>query len=381
MPFQIPTLPELVQRTANAFRANLKGTDARLWPNNVAVAAKVKAGAVFPAYRFIEYISRQAFAHLADGPFLERKAYDYGLSRLPATYAAGMVTFSGDSGVVVPAGVTVQRVDGVRYETIQSGTISTTSLGTGTADVPVRALEPGRAGNAPSGAGVTLLSPLDRIRSDGAVGTDGIGLGADEESDEGLRSRLLQRLRYPPHGGAAFDYVAWAREVNGVTRVFVDPVTATNGRVSVGVWFMMDDLRPNGIPLPADVAAVAAHIDGVRPAGALVQVMAPAALAIPVTVQGLDPDTLAVRDAIRAELADLFRRIGKVATSVAPVTLHRSKIDEAVSIAAGEDSHTLAAPLVDTPIAIGVVPVLGAVSFTSAPSSPPGGIAGGFVFG
>ena len=56
MPFKIPTLTALAQRTANAFRANLKGSDARLWPNNVAVSAKVIAGAVWAAYELATFL-------------------------------------------------------------------------------------------------------------------------------------------------------------------------------------------------------------------------------------------------------------------------------------------------------------------------------------
>lgn len=167
----------------------------------------------------------------------------------------------------------------------------------------------------------------------------------------------------PPHGGAAHDYVAWGREVNGVTRVFVDPVTATNARTSVGVWIMMDDFYANGIPQAADITAVRAHIETVRPAGALVDIAAPTALAVNVTIDDLAPDTAAVRDAIRAELADLFRRQTRVSTLTDPYTLRVSKIWEAVSLATGEDSHRLTLPAGDVVVPNGQVPVLGTVSF------------------
>lgn len=360
MPFRIPTLPELAQRTANAFRANLKGSDARLWPNNVAVSAKVMAGAVWEAFAFLEYISRQSIKHLAEGPWLERHAYDYGLARLPATYAQGHVTISGDPNVAVPAGIVLQRADGVQYEVTTGGTVG---VG-GTVDLPVRCLTAGRIGNAVAGVVLTLTAPVDRLQTEHQVAASGIGTGADQESDESLRQRLLHRLRYPPHGGAAFDYVRWAREINGVTRVYVDPVTAENGRTTVGVWFLMDDLYPDGIPQVADVSAVRAYIETVRPAGALVEVAAPVPLPVDIAIEGLSPDTQAVRNAIVNELADLFRRNARVSTLTDPYTLYRSKIIEAISIAAGEDHHTLVAPAEDVSAGVGSIPVLGRVSFT-----------------
>src|SRR5690606_8334699 len=182
MPFRIPTLAELAQRTANAFRANLKGSDARLWPNNVAVSAKVIAGAVWEPFAFLEYISRQSVKHLAEGPWLERHAYDYGLARLPATFAEGRVTISGDANVTVPGGLVLQRADGVADELPAGGA----PRGLGRVDLPARCLTAGRAGNAAAGVVLTLTAPVDRLQREHQVAAAGIGLGADLESDESL---------------------------------------------------------------------------------------------------------------------------------------------------------------------------------------------------
>lgn len=360
MPFAIPTLKELAVRTAQAFRADLKGSDARLWPNNVAVSAKVIAGAIYEWFSFLDYISRQHVKHLAEGIWLERHAFDYGLSRLPASFAEGSVTLTGDVGVTLPAGLELQRADGLRYTTTTGGTTD----GDGEVTVKVRCQVAGQAGNAVSETLMTLTTPFSRMQSEGEVAEAGIGLGADVESDESLRERLLHRLRFPPHGGAAFDYVAWARSVNGVTRVYVDPVTSENSRQSVGVWFLMDNLYTNGIPQSADVAAVAAYIDTVRPAGAIVAVAAPTPVTVNVTIDGLADDTVATRNAIHAELTSLFQRIVRVSTSAEPFTLYRSQISEAVSIAVGEQHHVLTAPATDVEYATGEIPVLGVISYT-----------------
>lgn len=359
MPFVIPTLQALAQRTANAFRANLKGSDARLWPNNVAVSAKVMAGAVWESFSFLDYISRQINKSTAEGIWLERHCYDYGLARLAASYAEGTATLTGDPGVVVPAGIILQRADGVQYEVTLAGVI----IPAGTVALPVRALSSGRGGNAVAAVNLILTAPLARVNSEAVVAATGIGTGADVEGDESLRARLLHRLRLPPHGGAAFDYVAWAREINGVTRVFVDPVTQSNGRTSVGVWFLMDGLYANGIPQSADVTRVAAYIDGQRPAGALVDVSAPAPVTVAITISGLAPDTVAVRDAINAELADMFAREVKVSTLTDPFTLYRSLISEAISIATGEHHHVLVSPAADVAYTVGQVPVLGVITY------------------
>ncbi|MDX2265453.1 MAG: baseplate J/gp47 family protein [Hyphomicrobiales bacterium] len=359
MPFQVPTLPELAERVRRAFRANLKGSDAALWPNNVAVSAKVMAGAVWESFGFLDYIAKQRFVSTAEGEWLERHGADYGIARLPATHAEGAAVFQATAGMVIPAGIVLVRADGQTYDV----TAGATADGSGVATLKIRARVPGRAGNAAAGVVLSLAAARDAVATDGEVAAGGVGVGADVENDESLRARLLHRLQYPPHGGAAHDYVAWARSINGVTRVFVDPVTAANGRTSVGVWFLMDDLYANGVPQPADVERVASYIDSLRPAGALVQVQAPQPQTVNVAIDNLSPDTAAVRDAVTAELRDLFRREVKVSTTSEPFILHVSKLWGAVSNAAGEDSHLVTAPAADISVPAGRIAVLGTVTF------------------
>src|SRR5690606_3877435 len=123
----------------------------------------------------------------AEGPWLERHAFDYGLARLPATFATGKATIVGDNLVSVPAGITLKRADGVEYVVTTGGATN----GFGTVDLNVRCLTPGRAGNALAGVTLTLMQPVDRLSSEHEVAASGIGLGADTESDESLRQRLL----------------------------------------------------------------------------------------------------------------------------------------------------------------------------------------------
>jgi uncharacterized phage protein gp47/JayE len=361
MAFNLPTLTQLAERTYNALNANIKGADARLWPNNVAVSAKAMAGAVWEAFSFLEYISKQMLVHTATDPiWIQRHAAEFGMSQLPATYATGTVDITGDASITVPAGLILERADGVRYEIINSGT---TDL-SGDLNLPVRALEPGKLGNAIAGIQLTFVVPQDRIAPECEVAAGGIGAGADPESMESLRQRVLFRKRNPPHGGAAHDYVIWAREIGGVTRVFVDPVNIVNERITIGVWFLMDDTYVNGVPQAADVAAVQAYIDSVKPAGAVADVAAPTPVTVNVTIANLSPDTTAVRDAIQAELRALFRREVRVSTETEPFTLWRSLIIEAIANATGEHHHSITAPNSDVAYTAGQLPVLGTVTFS-----------------
>lgn len=362
MPFDIPTLPALVERTARAFRANLKGSDAWLYPNNVADSSKVIAGAVWEPFSFLAWIWRQRFAHLCDGDMLDRHGAELGMPRHQPAFASGKVSLTGTPGLAITAGLVLQRADGVRYEIVAASVMS----GTGEADVLVEAQTAGKAGNAIAGVSLTLTAPVSGIASQAEVAPVGVGGGADTEPHEAYRSRILFRKRFVPHGGAPHDYVLWARNVPGVTDVFVDPVTMDNGRSTVGIWFLMMDTYTNGIPQSADVDLVAATIAAVKPAGARVVVAAPVAVPVNIVVQGLAPDTTAVRGQIAVELAAMFRREMRVATLTAPAAVYRSKISEAISIATGEDHHVLAQPAADVALTAGQVATLGTITYVGA---------------
>jgi len=357
MPFEKPNLVELVERARRAFRTELPGSDAWIWPNNLNVSAKVFGAMVHLNLQWLDYIALQRWVTTADGEFLDRHGQVYGMPRLAPAFARGLVDMTGTSGTAIPSGLTMSRADGLEYIVTEGGVVS----GGGTVSLAVKALKPGSDYNALAGTPMSLTASFANLNSEGAVGAAGIGLGADEEADESYRARLLWRLRMPPHGGAAHDYVAWAREIGGVTRVFVDPLAGGPG--TVNVYFLMDDLYEGGIPQGADVSAVQAYIDAVRPVTAIVQVLAPSPVEVTIEIENLSPDTTAVRDAIALELADMFRREARVSTASAPFTLYRSKVWQAIADATGEDHHTLNEPAEDVEYEAGELPVLGDIDF------------------
>jgi len=186
------------------------------------------------------------------------------------------------------------------------------------------------------------------------VAAPGLAGGADAESDARLLDRLLLRLRRPPHGGAAHDYVQWALEVPGVTRVW--PVSESVGAVTVR--FAVDGAPHGPAPNSGEIAAVQAYIDARRPVTAEVTALAPVLLPVDVTLS-VTPDTTAVRAAVVAGLEALFAREG------APgATILLSHVREAVSLSIGETDHVVAAPAADVEPGPGEMPVLGTVTFT-----------------
>jgi uncharacterized phage protein gp47/JayE len=355
MPFDRPTLAALRDQIRRDFNARLPGADALLKQSNLSVIADVFGGVSYLHYGYQVWLSLQLFPDTAETSFLERWASIWGLTRKPAVAALGAISVHGTAGAVVPSGAEFQRLDRTRYAATTGATLD----GAGLATLAVAAETLGVAGDATTGTTLTTVGALAGVASDATVAAPGIGGGADEETDDALRARLLARIQAPPHGGAAADYSAWALEVPGVTRAWVVP--RGQGAGTVVVYFTMDDAaHPNGIPTPADVAVVQAHLDEVRPVATQVFVLAPIAYPIDVTIQALTPDTPAVRTAVVAELTDTLYRHGQPGG-----TVYVSWLWEAVSFAAGEQHHTILQPPGDVALGASDLAVLGTVAYVA----------------
>lgn len=349
MAFARPTLTQIIDRVTADIGSRVTGVDgAVLRRSLLGIIGQSTAGAAHHLYGYIDWVSRQVMPDTAEGEYLARWAAIWGVTRQPAGFASGVVTFTGTVGSTIPDGTIVQRQDGAQYAT--QGAVTLTAS---TASVPVQAVTAGAAGNLAAGVTVSLLSPVAGIQSNATSGS--ITGGADKESDEKLLARLLQRIQNPPHGGSAADYVQWALEVPDVTRAWVYP--RQQGAGTVTVLFVVDNAGV--IPTASKVTEVQSHIDGRGPVTAEVFVAAPIAQPLDMTIK-LSPNTAAVQAAVRAELEDLLSRDGEPGK---PILI--SRLREAVSIAAGEDNNQIVTPTADVTHATGYMPTLGTLTFQS----------------
>lgn len=349
MPLSRPTLKELVTRIATDLQSRKQGADALLRRSNLNVLSKVEAGAAHGLYGYVDNVARQIIPDTADSEHLERWAEVWGVARNPAVAAIGLVTFTGLNTTAIPAGTVLQRSDGVQFTTDV-----TAAIALGTATVAVTAVEPGLDGETEATSALVLSTPIVNINSNATVAAGGLTGGSEVESDDDLRDRLLHRIRRPPQGGADSDYENWCLEVPGVTRVWVKPLYLGAG--TVGIFFVRDN-DVSAIPDAGEVALVQAYIDARRPVTAEVTVMAPVASVVNFTI-ALLPDTLAVREAVATELADLLRREAEPGG-----TIYLSHVREAVSLAAGEENSLITVPAADLVAGAGQMHVMGVVTW------------------
>lgn len=346
--FQRPALAENISMIRTDLFARLDIND-ELRRMDEDVRAKVYAGALHTVYGYIDYLAMNMLPDLCDESWLYRHAAMKRCPRKDAVAASGFMRWDGvTNGLKVSAGSVIQRDDLVQY----IAQVDATSAG-GVLRVPVTCSVTGMAGNMDDGEALSLVTPVNGLPSGGMADT--ITGGFDVEDLEVWRARVLERYYWTPQGGADGDYVIWAKEVAGITRAWT--YRHWMGTGTVGVMVASSDLI-NPILDDVTVAEAQAHIEPLAPvAGSDLYVFKATKKTVDFTID-LNPDNESTRSTVEAELLSFLLRDG-----YPEGTLELSRINEAISIAAGELSHTLISPAENIPIAKNELAVLGVITW------------------
>lgn len=346
MAFNRPTLAQVIDRVATDVFSRLSQDDI-LRRADASVYARVVAGVTHGLYGYLDWISKQVIPDTAESENLDRWASIWKIPRKAAEVATGSATLAGLVGAVIPTATVLQALDGVQYEV----TADVTFTGP-TAVVTLQSVLAAASGNRTAGQTFALVTPLPGVETTATAGA--MSGGADVETDDALRARLLARIQTPPHGGSAADYVAWALEVPGVTRAWCYPLEMGAGTVTVR---FMRDLDVSPIPDAGAVADVQAHIESVRPVTGHLYVAAPVAAPVNYSI-AVVPNTPAVKAAVLAELDDLHAR-----EAIPGGTLLLSHMRAAISAATGETNYTMTTPTADVVSATGHISTRGVVTW------------------
>lgn len=349
MPFNRPSIQVIWQRVRGDMEGALTGSNAWLRRNLTSVIAKMIAGVSHGLHGSLDWLAKNLLPITTDPTILAIWARVYGVPRLDPTFASGTGSFSGTPGAVLPAGSIVLGPNDIQY--VVQADITIDGGGAGTGEVVTE--ESGAAGNLDEGAPLSLVVPEAGINSTGVVSAGGLNGGADIESIESWQSRLLSRIQQPPQGGSLPDYYRWVREAHpSVTDVWVKPHAAGIGTITMR--FMTYGATADGVPTPQVVQAVFDYVDGVRPVKAKEMfVFAPEAFPMNYEI-AISPNTAAVRDAVTQQLAGLLRR--SAAPGYHPPISH---VNEAISLADGEEDHQILSPLAVPTLTPNQIPVLG----------------------
>jgi uncharacterized phage protein gp47/JayE len=309
MPWSTPDLRTVRSLVRDSIQAYLPGADAMV-PNSVLRVLSDNQGAVCHlTLQYLDWLALQLIPDTAEQEWLDRHGdiwlvnADGSTGRKSATFSTGTVNLTGVAGTVVPANTQLVYSSTLfGYETTEQIFLAESQSDT---PVAVRALDPGSLGNLEPGT--TLAVSISVNGLDGIATVVSLETGTDEETDDDLRIRVLERIRQPPMGGAAYDYVAWAKAVGGVTRAWAN---VEMGIGTITVRFMCDRLRAtsnNGFPLDTDITSVTNYVNFKRPVTTKdCWVLAPIPEFIDVRIANLNPDNDETRAAILQSLLDML---------------------------------------------------------------------------
>jgi uncharacterized phage protein gp47/JayE len=201
--------------------------------SDIMIRLRVLAGEIYQEQANADYIKRQLFPMTAEGEYLDRHAAERGLTRRAATTASGRVLFYPEEethgDIMIPAGTVVATYTGMRRFVTDSDAILHSSDSQVLVNVTAEA--PGAAYNARGGTITVIVTPVLGIGRvyNGSVFNN----GADEESDDELRARVIDSYVNVSNGANAAYYRRLALSVEGVYSASVVGRGRGNGTVDV----------------------------------------------------------------------------------------------------------------------------------------------------
>jgi uncharacterized phage protein gp47/JayE len=269
MSLTTPTTQEISNNIIAQLEASLNQTIPLLPKSFLRVLAKALAAVFVLLYKYGGFIFLQVFVQTAsakgttvNGVIVNPLTFWGRLigvgDPLPATQAELLidVTVTNQVGSLASGAQLTNSGNGVTYITLGD-----VLLNAATVQVTVRAVADqvggggaGAIGNLAPGAVVSFANPLPNVARNAVVDSQTV-TGADGESTEAYRQRVLDRWQKRLQGGAYSDYEAWGLTVPGIINVY--PYTGDPGEVDIySEATVASSGSPDGIPTLAQLQAV-----------------------------------------------------------------------------------------------------------------------------
>lgn len=304
------------------------------------------AAQLYALYAQAEWVSRQCFPQTAAGEYLDHHAKLRALERKQAECAQGVVRFygdaAGDQDRTIPVGTVCMTQGLVRFATVQEGVLA---AGETFVDISVQAVQAGAAGNVSAGT-ITVLA-VAPVGITGCSNPVAMMQGADRESDEQLRERILDSFARLPNGANCAYYEQMAEAFEDVVAAVAIPKKRGIGTVDVVV------ATQSGVPEPELLDEIGQQLEKNREIAVDVAVTGPETVPVDVEIriaaQDCQPVCLQVEQAVRNYFSG--RLLGE------PVL--RAKLGNLIYGVDGVENYELILPGQDISVESGQLPVLG----------------------
>ena len=328
MSLTTPTTKQINENIIAQLEASLGQSIPILPKSFLRVLSKALAGVFILLYKYAGFMFLQIFVKSAsDTPTLINglsitPLTQWGrligvVDRVPASNAELVILVTTEAAIsVLPSGSQlVNATNGVTYISLGAVNLPASSQ----VQVRVRAASDQQGGGGAGAIGnlqefdvLTFANPLSNVNRSAEVQSQVI-TGADAETSDAYRQRVIDKFQKPPQGGAYSDYEIWGEEVSGIINVY--PYTGAPGQVDLySEATVASSGSADGIPTPAQLLVVlssvtfnASGLANRRPANAFVNSLAISRTGFDVQVQGVSVDGLgAVQAAITTAVTNYF---------------------------------------------------------------------------
>lgn len=193
------------------------------------------------AYAIMDILQEQTYLMTATGSNLDKKAYDYGISRIEATKAQRIATFKkyliengeyvldeNNEKILVDMDIPI----GSRFFVPENQNIIFEYIGVIDGYKILQCESEGTGGNEHIGIVLPLVTISELVES---KITSTYKYGEDEETDDNLRERIRKNLIDSPFGGNISDYINRVNAIDGVGNTKVFPAWQQNGSVLLSI--------------------------------------------------------------------------------------------------------------------------------------------------
>jgi len=247
-----------------------------------AVLEATASVALWLQYMVLQVLSMTRLA-TSTGSDVDSWVGDFGMTRLPAAGASGMVVMTSFNpsaqASTVPTGAIVRTSDGTQSFAVTGGPYVRTQE-EASISVPVVATVAGTSGNIQAGLASVLGTAIAGI--DTVTNPSAFTGGSAAETDAALRTRFISFMNTRAQATEQALGYAISSVQQGLTFAITENVTAAGTSLPGYVQVVVDD--GSGSPEAALLQSIAAAIDLVRPVGVTVNVSGPVLQAASITV-------------------------------------------------------------------------------------------------
>lgn len=296
------------------------------------------------AYVKMDIMEEQTFLTTATGINLDKRAFDYGLSRTPATNALRVAEFKkykmdsdgnfahDDKGnkILIDMDIT----EGARFTLPEDSSITFEYTGKIDGYNILKCEQTGTKGNEHVGT-ILPLVPIKNLIE--AKITSTYKPAEDEETDEELRERVIDSINYSSFGGNIEDYIEKVNAIDGVGNTKVFPAWQYNGSVLLSIvdpiFNPITDEFARNLKEQIDPDESTGQGVGIAPIGHYVTITTPVKkyVNISMNVELTNTVTLeTIKEDIEKKISEYFETVRKSFGQNVNLTIYRARIIEKI---------------------------------------------------